>query len=73
MRIRFLKQVVVDVETRDGEFYDKAYARWSEIRVEGVYPYGNFATIKLTNGDVVHGVPAGSFEKLEEEHRTIVL
>jgi len=73
MKIRFLKNISVDVETRHGEFYDKAFARWAEIRIEGVYPYGKFATVKLDNGDILHGVPADSFEKLVEEKRTVTL
>ena len=73
MKVRFLKNVTVDVETKHGEFYDKAYSRWQEIRIEGVYPYGKFATIKLDDGDILHGVPDDSFEKLVEEKRTVTL
>ena len=73
MKIRFLKNIVVDVETRHGEFFDKAYSHWQEIRIEGVYPYGSFATIKLDNGDILHGVPGDSFEKVVEVKREVVL
>jgi hypothetical protein len=73
IKIRFLKNTTVDVEARDGEFFDRSLPRWTEIRVEGVYPYGSFATIKLENGDILHGVPADSFEKLVEEKRVVTL
>lgn len=71
MKIRFLRTVTVDVETRHGEFYDKSFAHWQEIRVEGVYPYGRFATVKLEDGMVLHGVPGDSFEQVKEEKRTV--
>ena len=73
MKIKFLKTVTADVETKHGEFYDRAYPRWTEVRVEGVYPYGNFATIKLEDGDILHGVPLNAFEKLQETKRTVTL
>ena len=73
MKIRFLKNVTVDVETRHGEFFDKGYSRWDEIRVAEVYPYSKFATVKLDDGTILHGVPADSFEKLQEEKRTVTL
>jgi len=73
MKIRFLKNVVVDVETRTGEFYDKSYSRWQEIRVDSIYPYGNFTTIKLDDETILHGVPKDSFETLKEERKTFAL
>ena len=73
MKIRFLKTISVDVESHDGEFYDKSYTRWQEIRIEAVYPFGKFATVKLDNGDILHGVPGDSFEKLVEEKRTVTI
>ena len=73
MKIRFLRNVGVDVETRSGEFYNKSFSHWQEIRVEGVYPYGQFATVKLDNGDILHGVPLDSFEQVKEEKRTVTL
>ncbi len=74
MRIRFLKNVTVDVEdSRHNEFYDKAFSRWQEMRVEGIYPYGSFATIKLEDGMILHGVPSDSFEKFVEEKRSVTI
>ena len=73
-KIRFLKNVTVDVETQHGEFYDKAYSRWQEVRVAGVYPYGKFATIKLDDGGLIlHGVPSDAFEKVIEKKHTALL
>ncbi len=73
MKIRFLKTTSVDVESRSGEIYDKSFSRWDEIQVEGIYPYGKFATIKLIDDTILHGVPAESFEKLVEEKRTVTI
>jgi len=73
MKIRFLKNIVVDVETRTGEFYDKSYSRWQEIRVDSIYPYEIFATITLDDGNILHGVPGDSFEKLKEERKSFAL
>lgn len=73
MKIRFLKNVVVDVETRTGEFYDKSYSRWQEIRIDSIYPYGNFSTITLDDGSILHGVPGDSFEKLKYEKTPFAL
>ena len=71
MKIRFLKNISVDVETRHDEYFDRAYAHWQEIQVEGIYPCDKFATITLDNGDVLHGVPVDAFERLQEEKRTL--
>lgn len=73
MKIRFLKNVTVDVETRHGEFYDKAYSHWQEIRVDSIYPSGNFATIKLDDGTILHGVPCDSFEKVRDERKSFAI
>ena len=72
MKIRFLRNIGVDVENRHGEFFPKSFAHWQEVRVEGVYPYGQFATVKLDNGDILHGVPLSSFEQFKEEKRAVV-
>lgn len=71
MKVRFSKNVVVDIETRNGEVYDKAFARWQEVRVDEIYAAGSFATLKLDNGDLAIGVPLESFERLVEERKTV--
>ena len=73
MKIRFLKNVSVDVETRHGEVYDKSFARWQELRVDEVYLSGKFATLKMENGDLAVGLPAESFELLHEEKKTVTI
>lgn len=71
MKIRFLKDATVDVETRHGEVYDKCFKRWSEIRVDDVYLTGTHATLQLENGDLAIGVPVDTFERIHEEKRTL--
>ena len=74
MKIRFLQTTVVDVETKDGqEVYGKCFSRWQEVRVDEIYPAGNFATVKLENGDLAVGVPVDSFERLQEEKKTVTI
>ncbi len=73
MKIRFLKTVTVDIETRHGDVYDKAFSRWQEVRVDEIFPVGKFATIKLQNGDLALGVPVEAFERLHEEKKTALL
>jgi len=73
MKIRFLKNVTVDVETRHGEVYDKCFNRWKELRVEEIFLTGNYATLKLDNGDLAVGVPVDSFERLTEEKKTVTI
>lgn len=72
MKIRFTKTVAVDIESpRDSEVFSKSYARWDEVKVQDIFTSGKFATIKLENGDFLHGVPADSFEKLEEAKKSL--
>jgi len=76
MKIRFLKNVTVDVETRSGDVYCQAFNRWQEVRVDEIYPVGKwekYATVKLDNGDIAIGVPIDSFEKLVEQKRTVTI
>lgn len=71
MKIRFLKNISVDVETRFGEVYGKSFTRWQEVRIDEIYLAGKFASVKLDNGDVALGIPVESFERLHEEKKTV--
>ncbi len=74
MKIRFLKTTAVDIETMSGEIYDKAFNRWDELENVSVFDVGmKYATIKTENGEILHGVPVNSFEKLSEVKRAVTL
>lgn len=78
MKIRFLKNVVVDVETidiesRSLEIYDKTFLRWQEVRINDIYSVGKFATIRLDNGDLAINVPLDSFEQLKDKKSIVTL
>ena len=65
------KNVTVDVETRQGEVYDKCFTRWQELRIDEIYPAGKFATLKLENGDLAVGIPIDTFERLHEDKKAV--
>jgi hypothetical protein len=73
MKIRFLKTVAVDVETRNGEMYDKSFARWQEVKIQSVYSAGQFSTVILEDGMILHGVLTESFEQIAEEKKEVSL
>ena len=73
MRIRFLRNVTADVETRTGEIFDKAFYRWEEIRVQSIFPMGDFATIRLNDGMVYLNLPLNAFEEIPEEKPPVSL
>lgn len=74
MKIRFLRDVSVDVEKpRLKEVWDKTFSRWTELKVEQVYVEGSVATLKTYEGDVLVAVPIDSFMEIPEEKKTFVL
>jgi hypothetical protein len=74
MKIRFLKTIGVDVESRQGEVFAKTFHRWDTLSVSIIHDdrFG-FATIQTEQDDFLHGVPLASFEKLDEVKRTVSL
>lgn len=72
MKVRFIKNVTVDVEDRheDGN-YSKAFNRWDEIKVEEIFPSGKYATLQTYDEKFFINVPADSFETLQDTKRDI--
>jgi len=65
MKIRFLKDVLVDVQkARLEEMWDKQFKRWQELQVETISWTGKRATIVTSDGDVLLDVPEESFTKI---------
>lgn len=74
MKIRFLRDITVDVEkTRLHEVWDKYFHRWDELAVEDVFKEGKVATLKTYDGDFIVAVPIDAFEVLKEEKRSVSL
>ena len=65
MRIRMLKNVLVEVEKRRlQEVWDKQLKRWEEISVESIDYTGKTANICTEEGDIIISVPIDAFEKI---------
>ena len=65
MKIRFLKDVLVDVQkARIEEMWDKQFHRWQELNVEIINWTGKNATIVTSEGDVLLDVPEGTFTQV---------
>lgn len=65
MKIRFLKNVLVDVQkARIEEMWDKQFRRWDELNVEAISWTGKRATIVTSDGDVLLDVPEETFTKV---------
>ena len=74
MKIRFLRNITVDVEKpRLGEVWDKGFRRWDEIRIDDIFSNGSSATLKTEDGDFILAVPEDSFERIEEKKRVVTL
>jgi hypothetical protein len=73
MKIRFLRTIAVDIESAREGVFSKSYSRWDEVKVSEIFPSGRFATVRLDNGDFLHGVPVDSFEKLEEAKKAAAI
>lgn len=74
MKIRFLKTIAVDVETRyDDEIYSKSFRKWDVIEVKDIFFSKNCATIQTEKDEYLMNVPNVAFEKLVEEYRKFVL
>ena len=72
MKIRFLKDITVDVEKpRLNEVWDKQYHRWDEISVEQIFTEKKRATLQTTEGDFIVAVPTDSFEVLKEKRSSV--
>jgi len=65
MKIRFLKNILVDVQkVRLNEVWDKQYRRWDELSVETISWDGKRATISTSDGDILLDVPEEAFTKV---------
>ena len=65
MKIRFLKNILVDVQkVRLDEVWDKQYRRWDELNVETISWTGKKAMISTSDGDILLDVPEDSFTKV---------
>lgn len=65
MKIRFLKDVLVDVQkARIEEMWDKQFRRWDELNVEAISWIGKRATIVTSDGDVLLDVPEETFTQV---------
>ena len=74
MKIRFLRDITVDVEKpKIHEIWDKTFNRWTELQVDEIYPNGSVATLKTYEGDFILAVPLDSFEKVKQENRLAIL
>jgi hypothetical protein len=74
MKIRFLRDITVDVEKpKYREVWDKNYRRWDEIRIDDIFSNGSSATLKTEEGDFILAVPEDSFERIEEKKKVINL
>jgi len=74
MKIRFLKDVVVEIENpRCDERWDKNFHKWSEVLIESVYQTGGMATLKTYEGTYLVGVPADAFEQIETKKELDIL
>jgi hypothetical protein len=63
MKIRFKKNVVVDVKkSRLDEVWDKQYRKWDELRVDNVVSDGAVADLFTYEGDILQNVPTEAFE-----------
>ena len=67
MKIRFIRNVLVDVEkTRLQEVWDKHFTRWDELKIESITYYGKTASFLTNDGDYVANVPIDSFEVINQ-------
>jgi len=66
MKVRFLKPVAVDVETRFAEIEDRSFNKWDEIKVNEFIDLGNRASLVLENNDTLIEVPKSVFEVLDK-------
>jgi hypothetical protein len=63
MKIRFVKNVVVDVrKVRLEETWDRSFHRWEEVRVDNIIDNGESVDLVTYEGDVIENVPADAFE-----------
>lgn len=66
MKVRFLKPVAVDVETRYAEIEDRSFNKWDEVKVNEVIDLGSRASLLLENQDLLIEVPKSAFEVLDK-------
>jgi len=68
MRIRFVRNVLVDIQkTRLQEVWEKYFNRWEELNIESVnYSYRKDSADMITaEGDIIEQVPIDSFEVMQ--------
>lgn len=66
MKIRFLKTIAVDVETRFADIEDRSFNRWDVVNVNEIIDLGNRASLLLENQDLLIEVPRSAFEVLDK-------
>jgi BMFP domain-containing protein YqiC len=66
MKIRFLKTVAVDVETRFADIESRGFNRWDVVKVNEFLDLGERASLVLENNDTLIEVPKSSFEVLDK-------
>jgi len=70
MKIRFLKNITVDVEDpRLEESWSREIPRWKELLVEEIFTGDEHHTFKTMEGEYLLHVPSDSFEKLQERSK----
>jgi len=62
MKIRFIRNVLIEVINPSDEIWDKQCYKWNEIQVDSIDTNGKTAVIYAANGDVLLDVPSDSFE-----------
>lgn len=66
MKVRFLKPIAVDVETRHAEIEDRSFNKWDEVKVNEFIDLGDRASLLLDNQDLLIEVLKSSFEVLDK-------
>lgn len=75
MKIRFLKNLSIDVEDpRLSESFTKSVRKWSEIRVTEIYQTNEASSsFKTYDGEFILRVPNNAFERLPDSKPEILL
>ena len=66
MKVRFLKPIIVNVETRHAEIEDRSFYKWDEVKVNEFLDLGTRASLLLDNEDLLIEVPKSAFEVLDK-------
>ena len=65
-KVRFLKPIVVNVETRHADIVDRSFYKWDEVKVNEILDLGTRASLLLDNEDLLIEVPKSAFEVLDK-------